>query len=62
MNKAELIEGVNDKTGLAKKDAGNVVDTVVKAITGTLKKKGKGGNHLQRLLEKADDNGLSIIV
>jgi len=62
MNKAELIEEASSKVGLTEKDAGNVVDAVVEAITGTLKKKGKGDNHSQRLLEKADDNGLSIIV
>lgn len=62
MNKAELIEEASSKVGLTEKDVGNVVDTVVKAIIGTLKKKGEDSNHLQRLLEKTDDNGLSIIV
>ncbi len=33
MNKAELIEGVSDKTGLTKKETGNVID----AITDTVK-------------------------
>jgi len=32
LNKAELIEEVSNKTGLTKKDAGNVID----ALTGTI--------------------------
>ena len=39
MNKAELIEGVNDKTGLAKKDTRNVVNAVVEAITDSKEKR-----------------------
>ena len=38
MNKAELIEEISNKTGLTKKDAGNVVNAVVETITNTLKK------------------------
>jgi len=38
MNKAELIEGVSGKTGLTKKETGNVVDTMTGTITGTLSK------------------------
>ena len=38
MNKAGLVEEVSDKTGLTKKETGNVIDAVVEAITNTLKK------------------------
>jgi len=38
MNKAELIEEVSGKTGLTKKETGNVVDAVTEVITTTLKK------------------------
>jgi len=38
MNKAELIEGVSGKTGLTKKETGNVVDTMTGTITSTLSK------------------------
>jgi len=41
MNKAELIEEVSDKTGLTKKETGNVVDAMTKTITDTLSKGGK---------------------
>lgn len=36
MNKAQLVEAVSDKTGISKKKAGNVMDTVIKTITGAL--------------------------
>ena len=38
MNKAELIEGVSGKTGLTKKETGNVVDTMTGTITSTFSK------------------------
>jgi len=38
MNKAELIEGVSGKTGLTKKETGNVVDAMTGTITSTLSK------------------------
>ena len=38
MNKAELVEEVNGKVGITKKDAGKVVDAVTETITNTLKK------------------------
>ena len=38
MNKAELIEEVSNKTGLTKKDTGNVIDAITKTITATLSK------------------------
>jgi len=38
MNKAELIEEVNNKTGLTKKDTGNVIDAVTDTIQKTLSK------------------------
>ena len=38
MNKTQLIETVADKTGLAKKDAKNVVETVFETIAETLSK------------------------
>lgn len=37
MNKAGLIEEISSKTGLTKKDVGNVVNAVVETITSTLK-------------------------
>lgn len=36
MNKAQLVEAVSGKTGITKKKAGNVMDAVIKTITGTL--------------------------
>ena len=41
MNKAELIKEVSGKTGLTKKEAGNVVDAMTKTVTDTLSKGGK---------------------
>lgn len=38
MNKAELVEEVNGKVGITKKDARKVVDAVTETITNTLKK------------------------
>jgi len=38
MNKAELIEEVSGKTGLTKKETGNVVDAMTETITDTLSK------------------------
>ena len=38
MNKAELLEEVRGKTGLTKKETGNVVDAVTEVITTILKK------------------------
>ena len=38
MNKAELIEEVSGKTGLTKKETGNVVDAMTKTNTDTLSK------------------------
>jgi len=38
MNKAELIEEVSNKTGLTKKEAGNVVDATTEVIRNTLSK------------------------
>jgi len=38
MNKAELISEVSRKVGITKKDAGNVIDVIVEAITNTLSK------------------------
>lgn len=38
MNKAELIEEVSGKTGLTKKETGNVVDAMTGTITDTLSK------------------------
>jgi len=38
MKKAELVEEVSDKTGLTKKQAGNVLDAVTETITNTLSK------------------------
>ena len=38
MNKAELVEEITNKTGLTKKDTGNVVNAIVQTITNTLKK------------------------
>lgn len=36
MNKAQLVEAVSGKTGITKKKAGNVMDAVIKTITGAL--------------------------
>ncbi len=36
MNKAQLVEEVSNKTGLTKRDIGNVVNAVVETITNTL--------------------------
>lgn len=36
MNKAQLVEAVSDKIGITKKKAGNVLDAVIKTITGAL--------------------------
>ena len=36
MNKAQLVEAVSDKTGITKKKVGNVMDAVIKTITGAL--------------------------
>jgi len=38
MNKAELIEEVNNKTGLTKKDTGNVINTLTDIIKNALSK------------------------
>ena len=38
MNKAELIEEVSNKTGLTKKDTGNVIDALTDTIQKTLSK------------------------
>ncbi|MBA7492003.1 DNA-binding protein HU [subsurface metagenome] len=38
MNKAELIEEVSGKTGLTKKETGNVLDAMTETITDTLSK------------------------
>ena len=38
MNKAELIEGVSDKTGLTKKETGNVIDAITDTVKETLSK------------------------
>jgi len=38
MNKAELIEEVSNKTGLTKKEAGNVIDATTEVIRNTLSK------------------------
>ncbi len=36
MNKAQLVEAVSDKTGITKKKAGNVLDTITQTIAHTL--------------------------
>jgi len=41
MNKAELIEEVSNKTGLTKKDTGNVINTLTDTIQKTLSKEEK---------------------
>ena len=38
MKKAELVEEVSDKTGITKKQAGNVLDAVAETVTNTLSK------------------------
>ncbi len=38
MNKAELIEGVSDKTGLTKKETGNVIDAITDTVKETMSK------------------------
>jgi len=41
MNKTELIEEVSNKTGLTKKDTGNVIDALTDTIQKTLSKEEK---------------------
>jgi len=41
MNKAELIEEVSNKTGLTKKETGNVIDALTDTIQKTLSKEEK---------------------
>jgi len=41
MNKAELIEEISNKTGLTKKDTGNVIDALTDTIKKTLSKEEK---------------------
>ncbi len=41
MNKAELVEEVAGKVGLTKKEAGNVIDAITSAITGSLERNEK---------------------
>ncbi len=36
MNKAQLVEAVSDKTGITKKKTGNMMDAVIKTLTGAL--------------------------
>jgi len=38
MNKAELVEAVSDKTGITKKQAGNVIDAITDTVKETLSK------------------------
>jgi len=41
MNKAELVDAINGKTGLLKKDVASVIDAMQESITDTLVKGGK---------------------
>ena len=62
MNKAQLIEAVSDKTGITKKKAGNVVDTITKTIADTLSKREKitlVGFGSFRVIEKKARKGIN---
>lgn len=41
MNKAELVDGIASKTGLAKKQVEDVMDAVMETVTSTLKSGGE---------------------
>mgnify|MGYP003339580883 FL=1 len=54
MNKAELIDLVADKTGLAKKDATNAVDTILDGIKNAVAKGDKVSLSGFGIFEKSD--------